>query len=368
MSSIDENYIIVFNRCFKFDEGKLSPLELYVYCYLYRSRLNYYDLGWITFTNIVLISSMLKCKIEGKGRTKLATIKSVLLNLKSKGYIFSDITTEKENDSLIKITFPTPESSGGYFQLLYTTFDLITDREHLYIFSYLEANYHTEYKRHYKNKLSYSDWANLLEVNSKNTAKSRLDSLNNSNSNPRIWKISGDFVSGTEKQQYNTYFTRADEKTILKWNNFYNEDGSPKYKKKKLLGTDIIYSPFEGELTVDEFEEVIEQTAWGKVSDYFSDNWNPEGQYQKIEIEDYYIYKTCKEYGIYPKFIEKCEYIIKAKKGTFNYNNCFEEWDLKYCEEDQTKIVNEINELRRKEAMSRYGYLSEYESEDDRPF
>lgn len=379
MSEMSKNFIPVYNRIFKFDNNKLSPLQLYLYCYLFRSRLEFEKL-WITYTNISLILSRLQCKVEGKGKEKLETIRSSLITLQDKGYIFSNVHAETSFDSLIKITFPTITDglvdSKGYYTLYYSVYDKIEDKECLYIFCYLESNYNNDQKRHYKNKLSLTDWSKLLEVSSKTTATSRLDSLNTVNSYPRVWKISGENIDGSTKQQENYYYTQPDEKTILKWNNLYYEDGKSKYPRKhKYSGEDTIISLYWGETTVDEFEEATEIANWGRVNDYFQEGFG-EIKFVDLEFDDYSIYRTCKEYNIFPKFIVKCENIMKAKRNyTDLYDGCFEKWEKLYNyevsedQEENDEVMDIKEEMRLKQESQRSKYIvKDYNYDDPDPF
>lgn len=366
MSKVSDNFIMVFNRIFIKGEGKLSPFELFVYSLLYRCRLEY-ESGWITSTNMLLLKSMLKCKIDGGRDGKLDNIKRVLLSLQYKGYIFSTVDENTKNDDLVTVMFPTADNEEGFkgfTKIPYTTFDLFDNRDNYYIFAYLESNYNHEHKRHYKNKISLLDWAELLGI-SKGTVQDRIKGMNTSTSNPRIYKFSGDY-NGTERQEENLYFTRIDEKDLFKWNNFYNEDGSPKVnKKKKYLGDDVIHCHFYKDITVDEYKDVIEASAWGKEKE---EVWIVGSKYEEIIMEDYFIYRTCKEYNIHPNFIKKCEPIIKAKRNAFNYNHCFEEWERNFKSENVVEIVKEYERLRQLAAKERYQSRNEDVYEGSNPF
>lgn len=364
---------MVFKRCFDVDENKLSPLELFVFCHLFRSRLQYLD-EWLTSTNIFLIHSKIKCKVDGlRVNDKLDKIKSCLISLRNKGYIFCDVSGKTKYNDLLNIKFATMEHEEqqekvkGFLQLDYNLFDTFTDREKLYIFTYLESGYNDKLNKHFNNVISYNEWSKILDV-SDTTAENRIASMNRADSIPRIYKFSGDY-RGTKRQDDNVYFTRPVEKLLLKYNNFYDENGKSKHtKKKKYSADDIIYSPFHEEVTVEEFEEIVEFSAWGRESD---DYMNVSSNYEPLKMEDYFTYRTCKEFNIYPSFIKKCEHIIRAKKDSFNYDQCFEKWEQDFVSENVSEIVEEYERLQQevvKERYKRYENSVNEDYSDENPF
>jgi len=361
-----ENFIMLDKRCFYFDENNLSPLHIFTFSHLFRNRVPYgkdYNI-WVTNTNMFLINSHLKCKVEGKGNKRLDNIRNVLIELLEKKYILCNVHSETKYFDSLEITFPTIDTSHedfkGFYRLDYSRFDMFDDREKLYIYSYIDSKYHTENKVHYGNRLSLTKWGKLLHVH-KNTAANKLSSMNRSDSIPRIYKFSGDYNLDSEQDE-NTYYTRPDEKLILKWNNLYDETGKTKsIKKHKYSGEDTIISLYFGETTVDEFEEATEIANWGRVNDYYQEGFG-EIKHVELEFDDYSIYKTCKEYNIFPKFIVKCENIMKAKKTYQNYDDCFEKWEKLYVyrisddpvETDDIKEILEEMRLQDEESKRKY--------------
>ncbi len=365
---MSENFIMLYKRCFELDENNLSPLCIFLFSHLYRNRVPYGD-TWITYTNIYLIHSMIKCKVEGKGSKQLDTIRNVLIELKNKEYILCDVHSDTKYNELLSIQFPlldnTQEGFKGFYQLPYSQFDMFDDREKLYIYTYIDSKFNQEKNIHYSNRLSLTKWSKLLHV-SKNTAINKLSSMNRNDSVPRIYKFSGDYNGDTEQDE-NLYYTRPDEKLISRWNNLYDDEGKAKYVKpnneKKYVDDDIIESVFEGDITVCEFGKVVEDSGWGKLNE---DKWNYGSHYQELEYCDYTVYRTCKDYGIYPKFIKKCENIIKAKKRLDVYDGCFEKWEKLYIY-DVSEDQSETDEIRmiQDELRQNSRYVGGYEDIDE---
>ena len=100
---------MIFNRSFIKGDDKLNPQELFVCAHLYRCRLQYSD-KWMTSTNLILLNSMVKCKIDGVRNGKLDMLKNVLMTLTNKGYIYSNVNKNTTKEELLNITFPVVDS------------------------------------------------------------------------------------------------------------------------------------------------------------------------------------------------------------------------------------------------------------------
>lgn len=364
-----ENFIIIYRHSFDpTKEGKLYPFDLFVYALIYRCRLPFGE-EWFTFTNLFLIYSMITCSVDGsRTNDKLKNIRNSLISLMKKGYISVDLSSETSFDEMLKIKINPIDKDDpdfvGYLEVPYSLYDQFNNKEKFYLYVLIDLTYYSEQNSHFNNKFSHKYLASLMNVSDR-TVKSIVKEMNSPTSNPRIYKFSGDF-KGTKRQDENTYYTRPDESLLLKWKNFYDDEGAAKSKssssKKKLKGTDTVISSILGEVTVDEYIEYTELSNWGKSNDApFSFTGSP---FAELEYEDYECYKVCEDNGINKKFVIKCENIMKAIKNKDTYDGMFEEFEILYGhyilgheETDEIQAIKEKYEEKRKQEREKMDFL-----------
>jgi hypothetical protein len=324
-----ENFIMIPNRSFN-KEIDIQPDALFVYAHLFRNRLQFTD-TWMTVTNIFLVNDTLNCTMKGGKRKSKETVRDILVSLKEKGFIICDVTNETQYHVTLYVTFPIEE---GFVQIKYKLFDLFNDSAKFYIYCYIDC--FGEAGR----VISDGTWTKLTGL-SKETVRKRISEMNSASMYPRIYKFSGTRINGTEKQETNEYFTRPNDETLQKWNNFYDENGKPRHRIPN-ESSDIQDASIEVHaMSIMESQRIevpSDQIEYG--------NWTNKKVY--LTEEDFYLYW---KYRVNNKFADLCDRRLKSLEGKRDFTV--------WMAEGKARLAKEIKKAELKRLYNAVSYYGE---------
>jgi hypothetical protein len=272
------------------DKNKID--ELYVlYCI---SRLNHDIHKSIVFTNVHMLS--ISAQLQKVSSKNFVSVYNALIGLQDKGFIHMKVLDEKVTNKFMQpmkiyLLKTTPKR---FTVIEHWMFDRSVNAKEFFIFSYIAKWKNSEHR------ISISEWANQMGYKSQGVEKL----LKRMESDGRIKIDSGKFYYHDKLNRY-----------IQEVNDY-----------SSVYGDNDVISTVEGEFTVLEIREKVECNAWGNIEEAIN-------MFSEIEQYDYNIYKMCKDHYLFPKFIVKCEAIIKKKKDSYTYDGMFERYEEKYINE-----------------------------------
>lgn len=321
----NENMIFiydVFTDIYKDESLRLSPNELYLYCYLYRRR-NYDQFVETTIDSIHQLAPVkFYPSVESKNRKM---VKDALLSLRNKGIISFDCERDvydsrKGNSVPLHITFNQFTDNSGHLRIPYSDCDAAQDINYFYIRVAVERfNNVKTLGRHSGRWISDKEFGYLLGV-SKRTFRNYADDMI---SKGLLYKVSGERHNSME-QDKNVYRTIP----------FENVDGKKikaSYKDKDYpVGLEI--NTVIGEYKVEDIKIYLDHCNWGR-KDAF-------GLYLQLEQDDYNAFRTCDELNIHKRKVEMIKNTIENIKSYSNYDGMFEKFEKEYLiEKDKLAVT-----------------------------
>lgn len=276
---------------------RLSPDQLYVYAFLYNERKYYND---TVNTNIDLLHQLLPVFYQKRDAKNKGYIRDILLHLREIDLIRFDINDNFKYDTLLTISFNM--GIEGFEKMDTDTFYLFSNPNEFYVYSFV-------YRwRNVDCKMSYGKWAEYLNC-SKKTAFTLINSMCE---RKIIYRKSGSYKEDM-KQEVNLYnitpFPDVEEKET-KQTVVIEEVEQPEESKS------IVCPLTDKSYTEDEIIHKIKNSHWGKKG-------------QKINDDDYSLYRLCKDNGIQEKFTKQCDNTMKFISEKFKVAT-FEKFESEY--------------------------------------
>ncbi|WP_424765713.1 hypothetical protein [Paenibacillus sp. sgz302251] len=338
-------------------DKKLSPDETITFSLLFKYR----NVDDEFATTIDLISQILKFK-KGNDSENKFYIRDVVVSLQNKEYINCNIDELTKYTNIItgKVINLEKGYSGIDSSVLDEFLNEDLDRSKLKFYIYADVNRFSD-----GNKLSYDvisskcNYFNSIKNHSVRTIQDIINEIDGK----FIYRFSGSRIEGSPEQEVNVYFSdryMTDEKKRLH-SNHINIKVDNKVRRRK--DTEIIRDNafYSDNLTVKELKNVLKESRWGKKDKY--------GQYEKLEYEDYFVYRLAKDEHVATTFVKKCELKIESMNDDPECKYDLDTWEREYLQDSyQLEIVDDDQYKQQVELDVQSGVVEDDYDYEELPF
>jgi hypothetical protein len=190
-----------------YDKHHLTPMEMYLYCFLYVNRSHKY----VVIISIETIHQTMPIKFHNsRPSSNKSRIVDTILSLKDKGILsfdVDDLTLQKKSGRNIglKISFDKMKDGMGYIQIAYDDFFKTDDINFFYITNAIVRYDNTKYKGNglHGRWISEKEFSDLLEVSEETFRKYAKELIKQK----RLYKLTGKRKEDSSQRDKNRYRT-----------------------------------------------------------------------------------------------------------------------------------------------------------------